>query len=221
MRESRINQSDLSRALAEITTRLPLIDKLKVRYRPLICPIETILELIPPHQYVFDIGCGSAQFLWLLCRFRDPAKVHGVEISEQLVNNARKLFMEFPTGHPAGFSVYNGVELPASIQEADYVTLIDVWHHIPPSLRDAFLGHLWSGMKPGATLILKDIDGGSAFVYANKIHDLIFSAEVGHESTMAEAASLLSARGLMVQGSTRTRIYVYPHYTLVAIKPAE
>jgi len=73
-------------------------------------------------------------------------------------------------------------------------------------------------MKPGARLILKDINAGSPLVYCNKLHDLIFAREIGNEMTFTNALELLKANGLTITEQTKRTMYVYPHYTIVGKK---
>ena len=73
-------------------------------------------------------------------------------------------------------------------------------------------------IKPGARLVLKDINAASPLVYVNKLHDLIFAREIGNEMTMDRASKLLQESGLQIIQEEKRTMYVYPHYTLVAKK---
>jgi len=74
-------------------------------------------------------------------------------------------------------------------------------------------------MKPGARLIIKDIDGGSPLVYCNKLHDLLFAGEKGNELPYQTTQSWIQQNNLEILEFTKKRMYVYPHYTIVAKKP--
>jgi 2-polyprenyl-3-methyl-5-hydroxy-6-metoxy-1,4-benzoquinol methylase len=100
----------------------------------------------------------------------------------------------------------------------DVLFLIDVLHHVPKKNQEVFLKDLANIMKPGARLVLKDIDASSPLVYCNKIHDLIFAREIGNEMSMESAKNLLVANGLNIIEQSKRTMYVYPHYTLVAQK---
>ena len=67
-------------------------------------------------------------------------------------------------------------------------------------------------------MVLKDIDGSSPFVIFNKIHDLIFSGEIGNEISVSKALNLLKENGFDIVEQEKRLMYVYPHYTLVAQK---
>src|SRR6476620_12536934 len=109
------------------------VDKLKIRYRPLVCPLGKLMEFVSPGDKVFDVGCGSGQFALLLNQFTQVGQVTGVEISERLVMNARRLFSLEKKAVPASFEVYDGKTFPPSLGSAYVVFLIDVLHHVPKS----------------------------------------------------------------------------------------
>ena len=72
-----------------------IISRLKISYRPYICPFKELLEDLPEGQKVFDIGCGSGMFLSLVAEFRNPKAIAGIEIDQKLINNANQIFISF------------------------------------------------------------------------------------------------------------------------------
>ncbi|MGZ8559562.1 MAG: class I SAM-dependent methyltransferase, partial [Chitinophagaceae bacterium] len=103
--------------------------------------------------------------------------------------------------------------------ELDLIFLNDVLHHVPKNNQHDFLKNLVAIMKPGARLIIKDINKESLLVYCNKMHDLVFAGEIGNELKFEQTRSWLEALGLKVLEHTKKRMYVYPHYTIIAKKP--
>lgn len=193
------------------------IDSLKIKYRSLICPFISLIQTVKPGDKVADVGCGSGQFLLLLTEFAQPAHLYGIEISKKLIDNAHNLFSSFSKEKYA-FEQYDGVHFPAALAEMDLLFLIDVLHHVPKNNQEAFLKDLASIMKPGAKLVLKDINAASPLVYCNKLHDAIFAGEIGNEMSMDRAKKLLEANGLTIIEQSKRTMYVYPHYTLIAQK---
>lgn len=193
------------------------IDTLKIKYRSLICPFIDLLERVKPGDKVGDIGCGNGQFLLLVSEFAQPSYLFGIEIFDRLINNARKLF-EGASGCPSEFMVYDGKTFPEKLQEMDIVFLIDVIHHVPVVQQEDFFKNLSAKLKPGATLIIKDINGASPLVLFNKLHDFIFSREIGHELSLAKTTSLLESNNFSILEQKKRRMYVYPHFTIVAEK---
>lgn len=192
-------------------------DGLKIKYRSLICPFTDLIPLVLPGQKVGDVGCGSGQFLLLVNRFAQPAKVYGIEISQRLIGNAKKLFQNMPEDK-YGFEVFDGIHFPENLKEMDTLFLVDVLHHVPPKNLEVFISNLAAVMKPGSRLVLKDIDRSSPLVYFNKLHDLIFAGEIGNEITKDDASLLLRKNGLVIIEESKRTMYVYPHYTIIAKK---
>lgn len=193
------------------------IDSLKIKYRSLICPFISLIKKVQPGEKVGDVGCGSGQFLLLLSEFAQPSYLYGIEISNKLINNAKNLFKNI-SGLPYCFAEYNGSNFPPELGGMDTIFLIDVLHHVPKKNQESFIKDLSLIMKPGARLIVKDINARSPLVYFNKLHDLLFAREIGNEISMAKAIQLLIENGLTIIEQEKRVMYVYPHYTLIAKK---
>jgi SAM-dependent methyltransferase len=215
-----LTNKDLLAYLKSLDFHAGFVDRLKVYYRPMVCPFVELIGLVREGEKVGDIGCGSGQFALLLAHFSKPSFVFGIEISERLVNNARQLFEKYvEPGTTYAFEVFDGVSFPDRIRELDILFLNDVLHHVPPKAQERFMRDLIAQMRPGARLVLKDINGGSPLVLCNKMHDLVFAHEIGHELPWRKAKSWLEQDGLKITEFTKKRMYVYPHYTLVGTKP--
>ncbi|MFZ1529282.1 MAG: class I SAM-dependent methyltransferase [Ferruginibacter sp.] len=193
------------------------IDGLKIKYRSLICPFTDLIPLVQPGHVVGDVGCGSGQFLLLLNHFAQPAKVYGIEVSRRLIDNANKLFHKMPEDK-YGFDIFDGIHFPENLRQMDIIFLVDVLHHVPSKNLEAFMGNLITVMKPGARLVLKDIDRSNPLVYFNKLHDMIFAGEIGNEISRDDASLLLKNNGLAIIEESKRTMYVYPHYTIIAKK---
>jgi 2-polyprenyl-3-methyl-5-hydroxy-6-metoxy-1,4-benzoquinol methylase len=212
-----LTNKDLLQFLKSLQFSSGLFDRLKVYYRPIICPFVDLIELAKQGEKIGDIGCGSGQFCLLLDHFAKPSYIYGIEITERLVDNAHQLFSKY-SKTPYKFEQYNGVEFPAAVSEMDVLFLNDVLHHVPPANQEQFVKDLMDKMKPGARLVVKDIDGASPLVYFNKLHDTIFAGERGNERSVSEVTTWLEQSGAQIIQSTKKRMYVYPHYTIVASK---
>ncbi len=200
------------------TVNSGFIDQLKVNYRPLICPFDDLLNSIGNQPVkVMDIGCGSGQFALLLAQFTKVRKISGVEISPRLIANSKELLL--PYSHiETNFEVYNGIDLPPAVSESDMIFMIDVLHHIPVAHQELFFTNVFAAMKPGANFIIKDIDGGSPWVLFNKVHDLVFSREIGHEWSMEKVCDVSRTTGFKILETKKRRMYGYPHFTVVLTK---
>jgi 2-polyprenyl-3-methyl-5-hydroxy-6-metoxy-1,4-benzoquinol methylase len=200
---------------------MDIIGSLKMWGRPLICPFNEILAGLPEGVASFDIGCGRGYLLTRIAAEKRPTALGGIEISESLVKFARERIREVSPDLPLELSAYDGRNLPAALSNYDYVWMVDVLHHIPPGEQAAALKAIGEKMKPGAVLVMKDIDAGRRILcLANKLHDLLSAGEVGHERSRDEAARLLRESGLDLTESGVRRMWVYPHYWHICRKPA-
>jgi 2-polyprenyl-3-methyl-5-hydroxy-6-metoxy-1,4-benzoquinol methylase len=192
------------------------LSKIKTIYRPYICPFDDILNQIPQGTSLFDIGCGAGSFLSILTNFNAPKKIGGIEIADHLIADARTLLSKFNVEQH--IYKYDGVNIPDEIAEYAYVSMIDVYHHIPPSLQVSFMKQLYAKMKPGAILIFKDINKANPLVVMNKLHDLLLSKEIGNEISMNTALNLLKEIGFSINSTAKKTMLVYPHFTIIAQK---
>lgn len=215
-----ISNKELSNFLqSKIPEKAGVIDKIKIGYRPYICPFSELLAYIPDNANVFDIGCGSGMFLSLVANYKRPNSLGGIEISETLINNAQQLLTDLNKNTPLFLRVFNGSVLPDEIANYDFVFLIDVIHHVPRNEQYSFLKKIYEKMKLGATLIFKDIDAENVILSKfNKLHDLLLSGEIGHELRSKTVKQELNNIGFKTSEIIKKRMLVYPHYTIVCKK---
>lgn len=194
------------------------LDRLKIVYRPYICPFDELLLTIKKNASIFDIGCGSGQFLLLAANYNSPKKIKGIEISSDLIENANQLLTPYKKSCEISFEQYNGDVIPDDIAQYDYVTMVDVAHHIPKKVQLNFFKQLHQKMQTGATLVFKDIDASSPLVYANKLHDLILAKEIGDEMSFKAAKTMFEELGFTIKSSHKKTLFWYPHFTLQLVK---
>jgi SAM-dependent methyltransferase len=214
---SELTNRDLLKFLKNKQIRTGFLDGLKLHYRPLICPYISLINMIKPGSRVGDIGCGSGQFFLLLSEFTKPSFLFGIEINDKLIANAAKLLDGF-SREKFKLEVYDGIHFPPEMGEMDIIFLIDVLHHVEQKNQTLFLQRIAELMKPGSTLVIKDIDAANPLVIFNKLHDLVISKEIGHELKCDETIRLLKQNHLEIVDCQKTTTYVYPHYTVVAKK---
>ncbi len=213
-----ISNKELLKYLKSLNFGSGVLDRLKIIYRPVVCPFAELISLVNAGEKVGDVGCGSGQFCLLLSRFASPSAVYGIEINERLVSNAESLFKKYGSAN-FQFELFDGIHFPDKIGEMDIIFLNDVLHHVPKNAQERFIRDLIKKMKPGARFVLKDIDGGKPLVYMNKLHDLIFAGEIGNELTSSKAKEWLENNNLIITEFEKKKMYVYHHYTIVAQKP--
>lgn len=212
-----ISKKELIKTLQKYQPKkIGFIDKLKISYRPMVCPFDDLLDIIPEHESIFDIGCGSGMFLSLVATYKNPEKVYGIEIDDKLIENAKKIFKNINV--PSEFKKYNGNTLPQEINSYKYIVLIDVLHHIPKQNQFPFLKNIYDMMNEESILIIKDIDRKNPLHYWNKIHDMVFSGEIGSEPNSLELQTELTNMGFKKITKSYRTMLLYPHFTLICQK---
>lgn len=211
------SNKELSSFLSTMSGDTGFIDSLKIQYRPFVCPFDELIEYADDVKSVYDIGCGSGQFCALIAEYTGVEKIKGIEVDDTLVANAKRINASY-SKKDVKFSKFSGKNIPSDIADYDLLYMIDVYHHIPLSVRDKMLKQIYDKMKPGAKLMFKDINGSSPFVLLNKMHDLVFAKEIGHETGFKKSVQLLESLGFTILETRKRRVFVYPHYFILAQK---
>ena len=215
--KSAVSSTDLARLLRSNIPATGFVDRLKIGFRPYICPFDLLLPHIEPGESYYDIGCGSGMFLRILAEYKSPTAVGGTEISAHLIENASAVLKSCIV--PLALSVYDGCDFPGEVAEYQWVFLIDVFHHVPRESQWAFLSRLFARLRPGQRLLLKDIDAATPLVYWNKLHDFVLSKEIGHEWSATATILELERIGFEVRMLFNKRVFLYPHFALLCTKP--
>jgi len=175
--------------------------------------------MVQGHAKILDIGCGAGTFLLLVAEFCSPERIGGIETSQSLVALAEVSLDRHANEIGIQVEAFDGERFPEWVNGYDQVFLIDVLHHISREKQREFLERLFDALKPGAELVIKDIDAGSRFwCLFNKLHDLIISHELPQEMTSDGLAAVISDIGFSLRSIIKNRRYVYPHFTVRCTK---
>lgn len=213
-----MTNSEIIKYLTSKAINAGFIDKLKIKYRPIICPFIELIDFAKTKKSVFDVGCGSGQFCSLIAKYTNVEKIMGIEINSRLIDNAKQVNKEFESYKTLEFSEFDGQIIPEKINQYELIYMIDVFHHIPPEQQHAFMKQLYEKMSPGSTLVFKDIDAGNLLVLFNKIHDLVFAGEIGKETSYKKANDMLREIGFKIENSYTKTVFVYPHFFIICTK---
>lgn len=212
-------QESMQFLLNHLGDKKGLLHRIRIASRLYICPFDDLLNLLPDHQRVLDVGCGTGAFLNLVARFRQPITVGALETKQALAGRVRAWLSGNFRHVSARVEVYDGAMLPRWVSDYDYVFLIDVLHHVSRAGQIPFLKELFDRMRPGATLILKDIDAEPLWAMFNLLHDAMVSRQIARQFVATELEQHLRAIGFRTQGIIRRRRLVYPHCTIVCERP--
>lgn len=187
----------------------------RARLRKVVCPLDEVCQSVPVGCSVFDLGCGTGAMLLELIRTRSVKTVGGCEVSREALREAETA-VNRELGHSGEFIATK--EPPLCLSAYDCITLIDVLHHIPKDVQEAYLQKVAGLMKPGSILVLKDIDASGPLVWFNRLHDAIFAGSGFQEIPASKAEAMLEAAGLAIESRWTVRRLWYPHYFLIARK---
>jgi 2-polyprenyl-3-methyl-5-hydroxy-6-metoxy-1,4-benzoquinol methylase len=196
--------------------RLGLRERLTTINRPLYAPLHLLLDWIPRHGVLLDVGCGTGAWIMLADSLRLLSQglgfdlnMHSIEIANQANTNPNVRFSCEELTAP----VHHGA--PAC------VSCIDVLHHIPRPNKHDFLQELMGLTPVGGRLIIKDLDPrprwSSLF---NHVTDFASTRSRVSHVTMQEVVSYISQNGFDIIEADHCTMYVWRHYYIVATKQA-
>lgn len=145
---SRVDPGTVRRAFAHA----PVLARIRLQGRLRGCPFDTVLERIPRQGRIVDVGCGDGLFLFLLEQQpgRDGRQCIGIDHDEHKIAVASRLGLR-----KTEFRTMSVADLPRS--RFDCLTIVDVLYCVPSSRWNEFLGAAIGALKPGATLIMKEV----------------------------------------------------------------
>lgn len=122
-------------------------------------------------DHVLSVGCGFGEFERRLVRLGVAKTVHGVDVSEHAIADARASAIQAGYGDRISYEVVdlNAIDLPAA--RYDGIFAVSSMHHIE-ALEKAFanFGH---ALKPGAPLFIDEYVGPARFQIDETVLDLM------------------------------------------------
>lgn len=149
--------------------------------RPLICPFDRLLPLVPAGASVLDVGCGDGLFLALLAASGRLGRGVGVDYNHAAIANAHFATANLPDAALSFVALSLDARRPGAAWPSDrydVVSLIDVLHHVPPPARRTLVQQALSRVRSGGMLLYKDIALEPAWRrYCNSAHDWLLTRE--------------------------------------------
>jgi 2-polyprenyl-3-methyl-5-hydroxy-6-metoxy-1,4-benzoquinol methylase len=211
----------LSQTLATIYARAesktgPLAWKQRLTsvWRPLYAPFEVLLSWVPEGAEILDIGCGSGAFLFLANAVRHASPTYGIDVNAASIALANAANID-PALH---FEARLEAE-PARLASAGVVTLLDVLHHVPAAVRPRLLADIMTPIRPGARLIIKDLDPKPLWrALANRLTDYASTRSRVSYISQREVEDAFTRAGFRILYSARLHKHVWSHYAVVGEK---
>jgi len=196
--------------------------RLMQKYRPYICPYDTLLQHVPQGSTILDIGCGGGLFLGLLTGTNRIQHGHGFDSSEDAIETANRMASQ------AKSSGYNtnllfetrGTDTDWPDTTYDVVSLIDVMHHIPPAAHQSVIKNAVERVKPGGTFIYKDMCRRPLWrALANRMHDLVLAKEWINYADVSDVIDWSISGGLLIHYKSTINQLWYGHELVVFDRP--
>ena len=139
------------RAIWRAYAASPLILRLRVVGRYVLCPFAALIRAFPPAGRILDIGCGDGLLLFLLSLDNGSSarSYTGIDVDPRKIGNAKGAAIAH-----AEFHVQDVSMLPPAAFEC--VSIIDVLYLLPLERWPEFLGHSVRALKPNGRLIVKE-----------------------------------------------------------------
>lgn len=204
---------DASQLLVSVYPGTGFLRDLIIKWRSYICPFEELLRLIPPGQSSLDIGCGMGLLMLLLAHSGKVKKGIGLDISSDAIRLAR--LAKLPKDCEIDFRCVSAGEAYPT-ERFDFVTCIDVLHHVPASKQREFISRVVRA-NLADTFIFKDVSPNPVWMaWASKLHDFLLSRQVISIRHEDEIKQWLAEEGLTVTAYQRMHRLCYSHYVIVA-----
>ncbi len=149
--------------------------------------LREMMPFLKDDSRILDIGCGTGKFAFRLSHLNKFLKVHGLDISKDMIKKARAKLKD----EPIEFKIGDVEELPYEQHSFDIITCSNSFHHYPDQkkavremhrvlrddgklmivdgCRDRFLGKIIFG-------ITQIVEGNVYHIFERELKDMLISA---------------------------------------------
>lgn len=168
---------------------------------------------------IISLGCGHGAVDRYVAEVNHNVTIDGVDLDEERVRLARGTELRQPR---VRVRVADVRSLDAQ-GRYDGALAIDVLHHVEARLHGEIVRALWTCVRPGGTLLVKEMADSPRRQYLwNRTHDRIVAGpEPIHCRSPEGMAGVVEDSGFEVQEVRRLkRLRIYPQYVVRASRPA-
>jgi 2-polyprenyl-6-hydroxyphenyl methylase/3-demethylubiquinone-9 3-methyltransferase len=207
----------------ELFQKLPANERFHVNARVFSAPMEAVAARMPAGR-VADIGCGHGVFTALLAHGHPERRVIGVDPDERKIHWAKEALGGLSN---VELRVAKVEELAPELSGAlDAVAVLDVMYLLPLERWPSFLADCRKLLKPGGTLVLKEVERNQSWKYFKAVlQEQVMVKLLGRTKSSGglvllpreELAALLRGAGFTVEETVDlSRGYTTPHVLFVA-----
>lgn len=130
---------------------------------------KEMLHFLEEDSLILDVGCGTGKFTFSLYEFDSNLKIHGVDLSEDMIGKAKSKLRN----EPIEFKVGDVENLPYESGSFDAITCSHSFHHYPDQRKA--LSEMHRVLKKNGKLMI--IDGCRDTLLGNIIFRIVEIAE--------------------------------------------
>ena len=180
--------------------------------------LDEIGQYLPDEGVVLDVGCGFGLFSLYYAQLVPGARFRGLDLDARRVAVATAAARRLGLGNTA----YEVGDARTYRADGEYAGayMLDIVHHIQPETVEPLLFELHKALRPGAVLIVKDVDTQPAYKrWFTHALDLLMSPRgVIHYWPAGELQALLQRIGFRVNRHLMVDFLPYPHVLFVCRK---
>ncbi|MBC2668124.1 class I SAM-dependent methyltransferase [Novosphingobium piscinae] len=220
MMEQKLSRQSIVASARRLYAGSPSRYRLLQSLRPYICPFEDLLALVPPRGRMLDIGCGAGLFLALSAEHRADVTAIGFDAEGSAIAVAQAVADRASLSGRLSFQ-HSAVGDPWPAGPFDFVSMIDVLHHIPVhAQREAILA-AYRQVVPGGRFLYKDMVERPVFrAWWNRLHDLVVAKQWINYRAISDVAQWIEAAGGRIVDRSARNMGPYGHEWLVIERPA-
>jgi predicted O-methyltransferase YrrM len=183
--------------------------------------LEGIAQFLPKQGRVLEIGCGFGLFGLYFARAFPDLTLHGFDQDAGRIEMAESARRRLGVSNIT-FAVGDArtQPLPAGL---DAVYTLDIVHHLDVDDARALLASIYDSLRPGGTLIVKDVDTRPRYKMAFTwlLDVLMTGGERPHYWSRADLTDALRAVGFAVVRLPMVDVLPYPHELYICMKPVD